>query len=94
MSARLRSLKLPQLLSQLPADGAGALVRPSTAPNAVYRITRTKLKFRAKETEAEGAASGDGELRVSGKVWGMKFSNGMSSLGLQRSRMGKGGRTC
>lgn len=78
MSARLRTLKLPQLLSQLPANGAGALVRPSTAPNAIYRITRTKLKFREKETEGEGAGSGDGKLSVSGKVWGMKFLNGMS----------------
>lgn len=77
--------KLPKLLSLLPADGRGALVRPVSAPGVVYRITRTKLKFiPSPSSTSTSIADGQGaeELGVSGRVWGLKFSNGQSSLAL------------
>jgi hypothetical protein len=78
-----KALNLPQLLSSLPQDGLGALVRPSTSPNSIFRITRSKLKFRQRSAigqlkDGTGEGEGDGLLAVSGKVWGMRFVNGMS----------------
>lgn len=83
---RTKAYNLPELLSTLPRDGIGALVRPSTSPNSIYRITRSKLKFRARSEIGESsatAASGESKddmLAVSGKIWGMRFVNGMSSI--------------
>lgn len=82
---RTKALNLPELLSTLPRDGIGALVRPSTSPNSVYRVTRSKLKFRAKSETGQLSSTsadvgkGDEMLAVSGKIWGMRFVNGMSS---------------
>jgi len=80
---RTKAYKLPELLSTLPRDGIGALVRPSTSPNSVYRVTRSKLKFRARsevgEQSIKDGGKGDEMLAVSGKIWGMRFVNGMSS---------------
>jgi hypothetical protein len=83
---RTKAYNLPELLSTLPRDGIGALVRPSTSPNSVYRVTRSKLKFRARseigESSTSAASSGEGKdemLAVSGKIWGMRFVNGMCS---------------
>ena len=75
-----KALNLPQLLSSLPHDGLGALVRPSSSPNSIFRITRSKLKFRQRSEVGEvkaGSEVGDELLAVSGKVWGMRFVNGM-----------------
>ena len=75
-----KALNLPQLLSSLPHDGLGALVRPSSSPNSIFRITRSKLKFRQRSEVGEakaGSEGGDELLAVSGKVWGMRFVNGM-----------------
>lgn len=88
MSARTAT-SLPKLLSRLPSDGRGALVRPLSAPGVVYRITRTKLKFTPRPTSSNSAgesANGNGsveetgELSVSGRAWGLKFNNGKSTL--------------
>jgi hypothetical protein len=80
---RTKAYNLPELLSTLPRDGIGALVRPSTSPNSVYRVTRSKLKFRARSEIGEQATKDEGKgdemLAVSGKIWGMRFVNGMSS---------------
>lgn len=82
MSARATSL--PKLLSLLPSDGRGALVRPLSAPGVVYRITRTKLKFTPRSETENGTSAGvgtaeeTGELSVSGRAWGLKFNNGKS----------------
>ena len=81
---RTKALNLPELLSTLPRDGIGALVRPSTSPNSIYRVTRSKLKFRSRsETGQMSSEEGKDEgLAVSGKIWGMRFVNGKSpSLG-------------
>jgi len=81
---RTKAYNLPELLSTLPRDGISALVRPSTSPNSVYRVTRSKLKFRARSEIGEQATKdegrGDDMLAVSGKIWGMRFVNGTSSL--------------
>ena len=81
---RTKAYNLPELLSTLPRDGIGALVRPSTSPNSVYRVTRSKLKFRARSEIGEQASKDEGKgdemLAVSGKIWGMRFVNGMSSV--------------
>ena len=80
MSARATSL--PKLLSLLPSDGRGALVRPLSTPGVIYRITRTKLKFTPRSSggqaggEGLGSGLGTGELSVSGRAWGFKFNNG------------------
>lgn len=80
---RTKAYNLPELLSTLPRDGIGALVRPSTSPNSIYRVTRSKLKFRARSEIGEQAnkdeGKGDEMLAVSGKIWGVRFVNGMSS---------------
>jgi len=79
---RTKAYSLPELLLTLPRDGIGALVRPSSSPNSVYRVTRSKLKFRARSENGESSAASstagkDELLAVSGKIWGMRFDNGM-----------------
>lgn len=81
---RTKAYNLPELLSTLPRDGIGALVRPSTSPNSIYRVTRSKLKFRPRhETGPSSTTTTEGKddiLAVSGKIWGMRFVNGKSTF--------------
>lgn len=77
--------KLPKLLSLLPADGRGSLVRPLSAKGVMYRITRSKLKFIPRPA-GEGDAMG--QMSVAGRAWGVKFVNGQfETLGI-RARLG------
>ena len=63
-------MKLPHLLASLPRNGTHALVRPMNDPASVYRVIRSKLKFRS--NEVDGAAT----LQAHGKAWGLHFRDG------------------